>query len=48
MLLIHGLVGSLSNWHANLSALAQVRSVYAIDLLNAGKSQRINGTRRWA
>lgn len=43
MLLIHGLVGSISNWHGNLRALAQERSVYAIDLLNAGKSQRIKG-----
>jgi pimeloyl-ACP methyl ester carboxylesterase len=43
MLLIHGLVGSITNWHGNLGALAQERSVYAIDLLNAGKSQRIKG-----
>ena len=43
MLLIHGLVGSITNWHGNLNALAQERSVYMIDLLNAGKSQRIKG-----
>jgi pimeloyl-ACP methyl ester carboxylesterase len=43
MLLIHGLVGSTSNWNRNLGVLAQVRNVCAIDLLNAGKSQRIRG-----
>jgi pimeloyl-ACP methyl ester carboxylesterase len=43
MLLIHGLVGSSFNWRRNIDALAQERSVYAIDLVNAGKSQRIAG-----
>jgi pimeloyl-ACP methyl ester carboxylesterase len=43
MLLIHGLVGSSFNWRRNIDALAQERSVYAIDLMNAGKSQRIAG-----
>jgi len=43
MLLIHGLVGSSSNWCRNIGALAQVASVYAIDQLNMGKSQRIAG-----
>jgi 4,5:9,10-diseco-3-hydroxy-5,9,17-trioxoandrosta-1(10),2-diene-4-oate hydrolase len=43
MLLIHGLVGSSSNWRNNIDALAECASVYAIDLVNMGKSQRIGG-----
>ena len=43
MLLMHGLVGSSENWRNNISALAQNASVYAIDLVNMGKSQRIDG-----
>jgi pimeloyl-ACP methyl ester carboxylesterase len=43
MLLIHGLVGSSENWRNNIAALAQNASVYAIDLVNNGKSQRIDG-----
>jgi pimeloyl-ACP methyl ester carboxylesterase len=41
MLLIHGLVGSSANWRNNIDALAQHASVYAIDLVNMGKSQRV-------
>jgi pimeloyl-ACP methyl ester carboxylesterase len=43
MLLIHGLVGSSANWRNNINALAQHASVYAIDLINMGKSQRVAG-----
>lgn len=43
MLLIHGLVGSSANWRNNIEALAQYGSVYAIDLVNMGKSQRVDG-----
>jgi pimeloyl-ACP methyl ester carboxylesterase len=43
MLLIHGLVGSSENWRNNIDALAQNASVYAIDLMNMGKSQRVGG-----
>jgi pimeloyl-ACP methyl ester carboxylesterase len=43
MLLIHGLVGSSRNWRNNIDALAQHASVYAIDLVNMGKSQRVGG-----
>jgi pimeloyl-ACP methyl ester carboxylesterase len=43
MVLIHGLVGSSLIWRRNIAALAQEYSVYAIDLLNMGKSQRIPG-----
>ena len=43
MLLIHGLVGSSANWRNNIDALAQHASVYAIDLVNMGKSQRVAG-----
>jgi 4,5:9,10-diseco-3-hydroxy-5,9,17-trioxoandrosta-1(10),2-diene-4-oate hydrolase len=43
MLLIHGLVGSSRNWRSNIDTLAQHASVYAIDLVNMGKSQRVGG-----
>ena len=43
MLLIHGLVGSSQNWCSNIGALAGSGSVYALDLLNMGKSQRVDG-----
>jgi pimeloyl-ACP methyl ester carboxylesterase len=43
MLLIHGLVGSSVNWRENVAALAAQASVYAIDLVNMGKSQRVGG-----
>ncbi len=41
--LIHGLVGSSKNWRNNIDALVQNASVYVFDLLNVGKSQRIEG-----
>jgi 4,5:9,10-diseco-3-hydroxy-5,9,17-trioxoandrosta-1(10),2-diene-4-oate hydrolase len=40
VLLIHGLVGSSRNWRRNIGALAQVATVYAIDLANVGQSDR--------
>ena len=43
MLLIHGLLGSSRNWRNNINALAQRGAVYAIDLVNMGKSQRVEG-----
>jgi pimeloyl-ACP methyl ester carboxylesterase len=43
MLLIHGLVGSSTNWLQNIHALAEHRSVYAIDQMNMGESQRVAG-----
>ena len=43
MFLIHGLIGSSANWCNNIDALAQRASVYAVDMLNMGKSQRIEG-----
>jgi pimeloyl-ACP methyl ester carboxylesterase len=42
-LLIHGLVGSSVNWRNNIAALAEQASIYAIDLVNMGKSQRVGG-----
>jgi pimeloyl-ACP methyl ester carboxylesterase len=41
MVLIHGLVGSCANWQRNIDALARHASVYVIDLVNMGKSQRV-------
>jgi pimeloyl-ACP methyl ester carboxylesterase len=43
MLLIHGLAGSCFNWRRNIDALAQEFSVYAIDLVNMGQSDRVPG-----
>ncbi len=43
ILLIHGLVGSSENWRNNIGALAKEGGVYAIDLVNMGKSQRVAG-----
>jgi len=43
VILIHGVVGSSANWRGNLAALAEEASVYAIDQLNMGGSQRIPG-----
>src|SRR5579859_7940585 len=42
-LLIHGLLGSSRNWRKNIDALAQHACVYAIDLVNMGKSERVEG-----
>lgn len=43
MLLIHGLVGCTANWRRNIGALANDACVYAIDLVNMGLSQRVEG-----
>jgi pimeloyl-ACP methyl ester carboxylesterase len=43
LLLIHGLTGSTSNWRRNIDALARDASVYAIDLVNMGRSERVPG-----
>ena len=43
LLLIHGLVGSSTNWRGNLTALARNASVYAIDMVNMGESERVAG-----
>jgi pimeloyl-ACP methyl ester carboxylesterase len=43
MVLIHGLVGSAANWRRNMGALASDACVYAIDLVNMGQSERVEG-----
>jgi 4,5:9,10-diseco-3-hydroxy-5,9,17-trioxoandrosta-1(10),2-diene-4-oate hydrolase len=43
LLLIHGLVGSARNWRLNIDELARGATVYAIDLLNMGESERVHG-----
>ena len=41
LLLVHGLVGSSSNWRRNITALARNAGVYAIDMVNMGESERL-------
>lgn len=43
VLLIHGLVGSAHNWETNLDDLAAHATVYAVDLMNMGESDRVDG-----
>lgn len=43
LLLLHGLVGSAKNWRRNISFLSRDSAVYAVDLFNAGQSERIPG-----
>jgi 4,5:9,10-diseco-3-hydroxy-5,9,17-trioxoandrosta-1(10),2-diene-4-oate hydrolase len=43
LLLIHGLVGSAKNWRHNITDLSNDVTVYAIDLLNMGESERVPG-----
>ena len=43
LLLIHGLVGSALNWRLNIEELSKDSTVYAIDLLNMGQSDRVPG-----
>jgi 4,5:9,10-diseco-3-hydroxy-5,9,17-trioxoandrosta-1(10),2-diene-4-oate hydrolase len=43
LLLIHGLVGSVRNWRLNIEELSQSATVFAIDLLNMGESERVHG-----
>ncbi|MGB7087138.1 MAG: alpha/beta fold hydrolase [Phormidesmis sp.] len=40
-LLLHGAGSSLEQWRENLTALAQERPVYALDLLGFGRSQKV-------
>ena len=43
LILVHGLVGSAHNWAPNMAALARQRTVYALDLANMGRSERVLG-----
>jgi pimeloyl-ACP methyl ester carboxylesterase len=43
LVLLHGLVGSARNWEHNIEALAQYRTVYALDHANMGESERVKG-----
>jgi 4,5:9,10-diseco-3-hydroxy-5,9,17-trioxoandrosta-1(10),2-diene-4-oate hydrolase len=43
LLLLHGLIGSTQTWRQNISFLAREATVYAIDLFNMGKSERVPG-----
>lgn len=43
LLLLHGLVGSSGNWRANIGFLARRASVFAFDLSNMGRSERVRG-----
>ena len=43
MMLVHGLVGSAHNWDRNMQELSRHRTVYALDLVNMGDSDRVAG-----
>jgi 4,5:9,10-diseco-3-hydroxy-5,9,17-trioxoandrosta-1(10),2-diene-4-oate hydrolase len=43
LLLLHGLIGSARNWRQNISFLSRDSTVFAVDLCNMGKSDRIPG-----
>lgn len=43
LVMVHGLVGSAKNWEQNIEQLAQVRTVFALDLANMGESDRVAG-----
>ncbi len=43
MVLVHGLIGSARNWDPNIRELAKHRTVYALDLVNMGESDRVEG-----
>src|SRR5271169_890866 len=43
LLLLHGLIGSGQTWRQNISFLAKDASIYAVDLFNMGKSERVPG-----
>ena len=43
LLLLHGLIGSGQTWRQNIGFLAEYATVYALDLFNMGKSERVTG-----
>ncbi len=43
LILIHGIIGSAFSWRHNLQSLAQESTVYAVDLLGLGESDRVPG-----
>jgi len=43
LVLLHGLVGSVATWRKNIAALAEDATVYAIDMVNMGKSEWVPG-----
>jgi len=43
LLLLHGLVGSVCTWRWSIAELSEYFTVYAIDLIGMGKSERIAG-----
>ncbi len=43
LVLVHGIIGSSYSWRYNLQSLAQVATVYAVDLLGLGQSERVLG-----
>jgi pimeloyl-ACP methyl ester carboxylesterase len=43
LILLHGLLGTASNWALSLPALASQSTVYALDALGIGESERVPG-----
>ncbi len=43
LVMVHGLVGSVTNWRRNIDELAKDATVYAVDMANMGQSERVKG-----
>ncbi|MFN3785766.1 MAG: alpha/beta fold hydrolase, partial [Thiothrix sp.] len=43
LVVLHGLLGSLENWHSFANAQAGQRRVLAVDLRNHGRSPHVSG-----
>lgn len=43
VVLVHGLVANGLSWEQNVAALANLRTVYALDLPNMGRTERVSG-----
>ena len=48
LILLHGLLGTASTWELTIPGLAEESTVYAVDALGIGESERVPGIdARW-
>ena len=45
LILLHGLLGTASTWELTIPSLAEESTVYAVDALGIGESERVPGHR---